>query len=259
MLVTVRTQTVDEVLARIDEAARREPGGAVAFDGDGTLWSGDIGEDFFSAVLASGDLSDRAHEALVREALAEGIDTSGSAVDLARRIFGAYLAGQFSEERVCEICAWACAGWSRARVDAFAVELLERVELRSRLHEEAVRVLRHCKSASIDVHIVSASPRPVVHAAARILDVALDRVSAVVEQCDANDVILPAVHRPIPYGPGKVTCLREKLGARVLYAAFGDNAFDVPLLAASKIPVMIRPKSRLTERAAEIPEAVILR
>jgi phosphatidylglycerophosphatase C len=69
---------------------------------------------------------------------------------------------------------------------------------------------------------------------------------------------MPSVVRPIPYGPGKVMQLRAKLGARPLYAAFGDNAFDVPMLREARIPVAIRPKPRLVERASEIPNLLIL-
>src|SRR5690349_6659922 len=98
----MRTETVLEVIARIDDAAATEPGGVLAFDGDGTLWSGDVGEDLFAALLATGKIEPLAHEALVREAASERIDTTGDGVDVARRIHAAYLAGAFPEERVCE-------------------------------------------------------------------------------------------------------------------------------------------------------------
>jgi phosphatidylglycerophosphatase C len=64
--------------------------------------------------------------------------------------------------------------------------------------------------------------------------------------------------RPIPYGAGKVMHLRAKLGARPLYAAFGDNAFDVAMLREARVPVAIRPKPRLVERAGEVPALVVL-
>ena len=79
------------------------------------------------------------------------------------------------------------------------------------------------------------------------------------EACDAAGIVQCAVERPIPYGSGKVTHLRERLGAdRVLYAAFGDNAFDVAMLREARLPVAIRPKARLVERAAEVPALVVL-
>src|SRR5687767_4915656 len=76
MLAEVQRQTVAEVVARIEDEARRVPGGAIAFDGDGTLWSGDVGEDFFEALLASNRLTAAAGEAFAREAERERIDAS---------------------------------------------------------------------------------------------------------------------------------------------------------------------------------------
>jgi phosphoserine phosphatase len=108
------------------------------------------------------------------------------------------------------------------------------------------------------VYIVSASPRAVVEQAARLVGIAPEMTVAVRETCDERGLVTCGVERPIPYGAGKVTGLRRKLGERALYAAFGDNAFDVPLLLSAGIPVAVRPKARLVERAAEVPALVVL-
>lgn len=249
--------TIDEVTRRIDEAARRAPGGAIAFDGDGTLWSGDIGEEFFAAVLESGRLSEVAREPLAREAAEHGLSSAGAAEELARRIHAAYLGGAFPEERVCEIMTWVTAGWTVAELDAFAAELASSIGLEGRLHGEAVAIVRWAESRGLPVHLVSASPRAVVERAARVVGIDPSRVSASREAVEAERVCA-AVVRPIPYGPGKVTRLRERLGARPLYAAFGDNVFDVAMLRASSVPVAVRPKARLVERAFEVPGLVRL-
>jgi phosphoserine phosphatase len=69
----------------------------------------------------------------------------------------------------------------------------------------------------------------------------------------------PDVHRPIPYGAGKVTRLRERVGrGRTLYAAFGDNAFDVAMLASAHVAVAVRPKARLRQEADAVPGIVEL-
>ncbi len=258
MLAFVRTATIEEVIQRIDAEAARAPGGVVATDGDGTLWSGDIGEDFFAALLQGDRLLPSVHEPLAREAREAGIATDGSAVAIAHRIHAAYLAGTFPEERVCEIMTWAVAGWRADDVDAFADEVVRAVDLASRLHGEAVRVVEHARSRGVPVHLVSASPRPIVHAAARLVGIAPEHVTAAIEQTNGDGTVLPGVHRPIPYGEGKVKRLREKLGDRPLYAAMGDNAFDVALLNASRTPIAIRPKARLVERAAEVADLVVL-
>jgi phosphatidylglycerophosphatase C len=257
MLVLVQTATVAETIARIDEQAR-EPGGAVASDGDGTLWSGDIGEDFFAAVLEQRRLLAVVHEPLVREAREHGLDASGDALEIAHRIHAAYLAGTFPEERVCEIMTWATAGSPRAQMDAFAQDVIRAVDLERRLHGEAIAIVEHARKRGIDVYLVSASPRPIVLAAAEIIGIPLTNVISATERIDDSGIVLAEVDRPIPYGAGKVTRLRQKLGARPLYAAMGDNAFDVALLSESRVPLAIRPKARLLERAGEVKDLVVL-
>jgi phosphoserine phosphatase len=252
--------TVDEVVSRIEEHARREPGGAIVFDGDGTLWSGDVGDDFFDAVIDAGRLTDAARDALVLEARAEGLDDTGTASEIARRIHRAYLAHTFPEERCCEIMAWACVGWARVELDAFAARIVASLDLASRLHGEALAVARWARSRAIPVHLVSASPRAIVAQAARVVGLEAACVCSATELVDDAGIVRAAVDRPIPYGAGKVARLREKLGARALYAAFGDNAFDVAMLREARVPVAIRPKPRLLERAAagEVPGLVTL-
>lgn len=254
----MRTRTVAEVIAAIDDAAAREPGGALAFDGDGTLWGGDIGEDLFVALLDRG-LHEASRDALAMEAAAQKLDSRGTAVEIAHRIHKAYLTGEFPEERVCEIMTWAPAGWSRGELDHFCSELIETIGLRHRLHGEAIRVVEHARRVGIEVFLVSASPRGIVEQAARLVGIEPRNAMSAQEAYDDAEIVQTSVARPIPYGAGKVTHLRERLGdGRVLYAAFGDNAFDVAMLQAARLPVAIRPKARLVERAPEVPELVVL-
>jgi phosphatidylglycerophosphatase C len=254
----VKPVTVAEVIALLEEQVAGEPGGAIAVDGDGTLWSGDIGEDFFAALLEDGAISAVAHEALVREAAAEKLDTGGGAVAVARRIYASYLAGTFPEERVCEIMAWSFAGWLPADADAFAERVLVKVGLDARLHAETLEVVEWARAKNVTTFLVSASPRAVVEQAARRVGIAPTNVASATEERDSSGLIVPSVVRPIPYGTGKVMHLRAKLGARPLYAAFGDNAFDVAMLREARIPVAIRPKPRLVERASEVPGLLVL-
>jgi phosphoserine phosphatase len=253
----VRSVTPRQAIAAIETFAHEMPGGAIAFDGDGTLWAGDIGDDYFTAILEHGVL-DTAREALVREAEREGIDARGTARDIAHRIHSAYLAGAFPEERVCEIMTWVSAGREREELDRFCAGVLEAATLRARFHAEALSVLEHARRVGWEAYIVSASPRAIVGQAARLLGVSPDHTVAVREVFDDRGLVTCAVERPIPYGPGKVSRLLEKLGARPLYAAFGDNAFDVPMLREASVRVAVRPKARLLDRAAEVPELVVL-
>jgi phosphatidylglycerophosphatase C len=246
------------VIATLEDHVKLEPGGAIALDGDGTLWSGDIGEDFFEALLDDGSISEAAHVALAREASAESLSVEGGPGAIARRIHAAYHAGTFPEERVCEIMTWAFAGWSGVEVEAFANRVVDSIGLEARFHPEAIQIVEWARRRAVTTYLISASPRGIVQQAARRVGIDVANVASATEERDAHDKVLPSVVRPIPSGPGKVMHLRAKLGARPLYAAFGDNAFDVSMLREARTPVAIRPKARLMERAAEVPNLVVL-
>jgi phosphoserine phosphatase len=254
----VEPSTPDAVWARIEALARAEPGGVVATDGDGTLWSGDVGEDLFDAFLDHGRVEPAAADAIRREARDHAISDAGGGADVARRIYDAYSEGRFPEERVCELMTWCFAGWTRREVDDFARDVVAAGRLTERLHGEVLRVLERVRAARVDTVLVSASPAAVVLAAAATVGFDEGHVVAARPRF-AGDVMLPEVERPIPYAAGKVTRLRERIGsARLLYAALGDNAFDVAMLSEARIGVAVRPKPRLRARAHEVPGLVEL-
>jgi phosphoserine phosphatase len=254
----VDLQSADQVWLRIAEEARRRGGGVIASDGDGTLWSGDVGEDLFHELVERGPIADLALQAMRRDALEHALSDAGSGSDVARRIYAAYRAGRFPEERVCEMMTWCFAGWTRGRLEAFAHDVVDRCGLEGRLHREVFQVLGRARAAGIPTLLVSASPLAVVVAAGARVGFAPDQVVATRARFE-GEVMLPEVERPIPYGPGKVSRLLERVGPDgILYAAFGDNAFDVALLASARIGVAVRPKTRLRERSHEVPGLVEL-
>jgi HAD superfamily phosphoserine phosphatase-like hydrolase len=224
---------------------------AMAFDGDGTLWSGDVGEDFFHATVERNDFRGDAETGLRREAREHGLDDGGNADVVAHRIYDAYVAGKFPEERICELMAWAIAGWTLEEARAFSNAMLDARGFGARLHPEVVATLEWARARGIDVFVVSASPRCVIEAAAARLDVAPAFVIAATPVAERG-VIHARAETPIPYGEGKVRHLDARLDGRTLVAAFGDNAFDVPMLNAARVPVAVRPKKRLLDRAAEV-------
>jgi phosphoserine phosphatase len=252
MLRPVELQTADEVWARVEALARAGAGGAIATDGDGTLWTGDVGEDLFHAFLDHGRVEAPALEALRREAREHGTSDAGGGREVARRLYDAYLEGRFPEERICEIMTWCFAGWTRDEVARFARDVVEGAGLAGRLHGEVLHVLARAAAAGIETILVSASPIAVVLEAGARVGFSADRVVAARPYFE-GDVMMPAVDTPIPYAGGKVRRLRERIGdSRALYAAFGDNAFDVALLASAQVGVAVRPKPRLRERASEV-------
>jgi phosphatidylglycerophosphatase C len=254
----VQLQTPNAVWSRIEELARTEPGGVVATDGDGTLWAGDIGEDLFHAFLDHGRVDPPAFEAIVRDARAHGISDAGKGSEVARRIYDAYLRGHFPEEGLCELMTWCFAGWTRGEVGAFARQVVDGASLASRLHPEVLSVVTSARAAGVEVVLVSASPFAVVLEAGARVGFDASHVVAAGAAYD-GEIMRPDVHRPIPYGAGKVTRLRERIGSgRTLYAAFGDNAFDVAMLASAHVAVAVRPKARLRQQAGAVPGIVEL-
>jgi phosphoserine phosphatase len=254
----VQLQTPDEVWARVDALARAQPGGIVATDGDGTLWSGDVGEDLFHAFLEKGRVEAPAVDAIRREAREHDLSDTGTGRDVARRIYDAYRDGLFPEERICELMTWCFAGWTRREVQAFARAVIDEGGLEARLHGEVLEVLRRARAAGIETILVSASPVAVVLEAGARVGFDADHVVAAHPRFE-GDAMVAEVDRPIPYAAGKVRRLRERIGTgRMLYAAFGDNAFDVALLASAQVSIAVRPKPRLRERAGEVDGLVEL-
>jgi phosphatidylglycerophosphatase C len=120
-----------------------------------------------------------------------------------------------------------------------------------------IHVLDRARAAGIETVLVSASPVAVVLEAGSRVGFDESHIVAAHPRFDA-DVMRAEVERPIPYGNGKVSRLRERIGGRPLYAAFGDNAFDVAMLASAHVPVAVRPKPKLRDRAHEVSGLVEL-
>jgi len=257
-VVVAAVATTKSLSEPLNEIAARDlalelaacPKGALSFDGDGTLWSGDVGEDFFYGILDSGELSEVAADGIMGAAAEAGVTLGAGAVLTARNIYDAYLAGRFDEERVCEIMTWINAGWTTTRTTAFVTSVISE-KFASRIHPEVRLVIDEARRAGHEIFVVSASPRPIVEAAAAIVGIPTTHVLAATAVLE-GDRFAARVHRPIPYGAGKASALRTKLGAVPLLAAFGDNAFDAEMLAMSARPIAVRPKARLLNLAPEI-------
>jgi phosphoserine phosphatase len=157
---------------------------------------------------------------------------------------------------MCELMTWCFAGWTLPEMQAFARDVVDGGGLASRLHGEVLHVLERVRKAGIPVVLVSASPTVVIEEAG--LRVGFEAKSVVAARpLYRSERVLPDVERPIPYGPGKVSNLRGRIGeATPILGYFGDNAFDVHLLAIAGVPVAVRPKPRLRALAEGVPGLV---
>jgi len=240
------------VVREIETLLGEFPDGVIAFDGDGTLWSGDVGEDFFFAFSDRGEYREAATERLAAEAARIGLPSEMDGAAYARALFRAYEKGLYPEDLTCEMIAWSPAGWAPSLLHEFVEKILDEGKIAERAHSETRKVIDWAAKRNVPVYVVSASPRAVVEVAAARVGIDSSRVIAVTQRLEKG-VLLAEVERPIPYAEGKVKQLRRRIGERPLLAAFGDNVFDVEMLGASKIPLAVRPKPRLLEVAEAVP------
>lgn len=238
----------------VDAALERYGAGSavVAFDCDGTLWSGDVGDDLFHAACERRLFRAPAVDGIRRDARAHGLESEGPVEEVARRVLDAGKAGTFPEEHLYELMTWALAGLTRGEVRRLCSEVLSERAIEQRLHGETFRVLVSALRRGLDLVAVSASPRPVVEVALERLAIPARAVCAATPLWD-GDVMAPDVERPIPYGAGKVTALRGAVGDTPVAVALGDSGFDVDLLRAAAIPLAVHPKPALVAAADRVP------
>jgi phosphoserine phosphatase len=246
--------TSDDVIARLDALLAtlgHAPSEAMlAFDADGTLWSGDVGVDNFESLLDRGGVLPAAGPALRAEAAAAGLPLTDDPTAQARTLYEAYLAGVYHEDRAFRMMAWVFAGYREADVQGFAAEVATRSSLRARLHAEVLTVIAWGVRRGMPRYVVSASHAVVVASSIEQLGLAIDGVFAM-RQALEGDVFAARIEEPATYGAGKTAALEAGAAGKVLLGAFGDSAFDLHLLAEARLPVAVRPKPELRRRARE--------
>jgi phosphoserine phosphatase len=208
------------------------PPGLAAFDADGTLWDGDLGEAVLRELVARGQLIDAPSDPWA-EYLGRFEQSPGAAFAYAGRL----MAG-LSEELVREVSA---------RVyDA---------DFRRCVFPEARWLLRTLVDRGWEVYIVSASIRWSIEVAARDFGLTPQRVVALDLETEAG-LITDRVLEPIPTLEGKPALLRARAG-RPPDLAFGNSMLDLPLLLSAAIPIGVgllagpdaRPNAFLVEAA----------
>jgi phosphatidylglycerophosphatase C len=245
----------EEVVAKL--AHRAAPGVVIAFDADGTLWSGDIGIDTFERMLETRALKAEAGPALRREAAAHRIEAPGDPTEAARALYRAYERGAYPESDAFQMMAWSFAGYREAEARAFALDVVEKVGLAARLHPEVLPVLEWAKTSGIPLFVVSASCEIVVRAALERLALPVTKVFAMSAAVE-DGIVKARVNEPVTYGAGKVAALRAGAHGAKLIGAFGDSAYDLAMLAEAAVAVAVRPKPELRARAGTCPGLVEL-
>lgn len=260
----MKQEPVARLVSRLEVALHGVGGDArhgrvvLAADGDGTLWTGDVGDALFEEALAQGWVTEAARPALLAEARAHGVAAEGDAATIARALDVAHREGRYPEDRAYAMMAWCMAGMREEALRAAAHELLlGAFGLHDRLIPEAIALLTWASTRRVPILVISASPRAIVGPAAELVR---QRIGGGVVEVRSmtptllDGVIQPAIDGPIVYGEGKVAALAERREGRHVLAALGDSRFDLPMLALAEFAVAIRPKPTLL---ASAPERVV--
>lgn len=219
------------VRALVDETVRTATSNrTVAFDADGTLWRGDIGEELLR-YLAREDL------------LPHHRGRRGVYEEYERRV----------HRDPADAYAWAVEvmeGMEEAELEALCRDFFHR-RFEGRLFPYVRALLDQLQAARFEIYLVSASPLWPVVAGARALGLRAEQVIAV--DCAREDGRLSRpVVQPVPCGEGKVAWLRRR-GVRPALA-FGNGDLDLPMLAFAERAVVLAPPSgdnALTRAAQE--------
>jgi phosphoserine phosphatase len=253
-----REITSAELVSRLNEGLSRLSGGAaMVFDADGTLWSGDVGDDLFFYATERGLLRDEARGALEELAAGHGLDARGTPSQLAARMHEAHAEGRFPERVLYEMMAWCFAGMDTEELGDIARGALADGNLSGRLFAPLEPVLAWARGAGIETAMVTASPQAIAEVAGAECGFAVDQIVAC-RPLVTGGVVQAALAAPIPYGVDKARAGKRRLGDAVWLAAFGDSGFDFDMLALARLPVAVRPKPELLARLSALERALVL-
>ena len=196
------------------------------FDCDGTLWSGDAGEGFFSWEMAQGLVTDEI-------------------IHRMRSRYADYRNGEVAEDVMCgemvtmhrdlreEVVQQAC--------DKYFAQAIA-----PNIFPEMQELVRRLRSSGCDVWAVSSSSQWIIRSAMKFFDVPNNRILAAEVAVD-NGTITDRLIR-VPSGPGKVEAIRSVLNSPP-DCAFGNAIWDREMLALSQHPFAINPNPNLKEVA----------
>jgi phosphoserine phosphatase len=197
-----------------------------AFDCDGTLWSGDAGEGFFSWELEQG---------LVPDEIARW----------ARPRYADYRAGNVPEEIMCGEMVTMHRGL-REEIVQQAADKYFALGVAANIFPEMRDLVWRLRESGCDVWAVSSSNQWIIRSGMRLFGIPQDRILAA-EVVVEDGVITDRLVR-VPSGPGKVEAIQSAIDVPP-DCAFGNAIWDREMLAISKHPFAINPNPNLREIA----------
>lgn len=207
-----------EVQALVDQVVALGPRATAAFDADGTIWSGDLGEEF---------LADLAQRRLLLD------PPPGDTYARYEQLFAtdpprafAFCVEVMKGLRVDEVERWSDAFFR----DRFAARVFPGVR----------QALDRLRAAGVEVFLVSASNAITIRRAAAALGVDPSMVLAIEGAVDGQGRLTGQVLPPLTCGQGKVEAIQAK-AKNSLALAFGNSVFDREMLAHAQRAVMVAP------------------
>jgi HAD superfamily phosphoserine phosphatase-like hydrolase len=201
----------------------------VAFDCDGTLWSGDAGERFFDWELREGDVVAEVPLRSMRER------------------YAAYRRGEVDETTICGEMVTMHEGISELKMMDAAARFFDQFFL-AQIFPEMRELVRRLQEDGCEVWAVSSTNEWVIRAGMKHFDIPESRILAAKVEVDDGMVTDRLVR--VPSGSGKPQALREVV-KKEIDAAFGNSRWDAEMLAMAKRPFAVNPSPDLEATARE--------
>jgi HAD superfamily phosphoserine phosphatase-like hydrolase len=224
-LTSLQTEFIESVLTLKPRIA--------TFDCDGTLWSGDAGEGFFSWELNQGLVSDQI-------------------VHRARQRYADYKAGKVGEEVMCGEMVTMHRGLQEEVVQQ-ACDTFFAQAIAPNIFPDMRELVHRLRVSGCDVWAVSSSNQWIIRSGMRTFGIPENRILSAeveVENGTMGRTITDRLIR-VPSGAGKSEAIRFALKSpdQVPDFAFGNAIWDREMLAMSKHPFAINPNPDLKEIA----------
>ena len=225
---TSDTPSVSPSATEFVESVLRLQPKLAAFDCDGTLWSGDAGEGFFSWEMKRAMVSDE----IIR---------------WARGRYAEYVAGKVSEDEMVSEMTTMNTGLDEKEVRSASRQYFEE-NVASQIFPEMQDLVRRLHDRGCEIWAVSSTSEWVIREAMKDFEIPAERILACEVEIQ-NGRITDRLVR-VPSGEGKALAIREVVG-RQPDAAFGNSRWDVEMLALAKSPFAVNPTVELKKIAAE--------
>jgi HAD superfamily phosphoserine phosphatase-like hydrolase len=213
--------------AFIASVLRFQPQLAV-FDCDGTLWSGDAGEGFFSWELKRGLVSD-------------------DIARWARSRYADYKAGNVSEDDMCGEMVTMHAGLAESDLQQAACEYFDE-NVTGRIFPELRELIGRLQDGGCDVWAVSSTNQWVIEAAMKHFGIEEKKVLAASVKIEKGRITDQLIR--VPSGEGKPRVIHDVIGSDP-DAAFGNSRWDADMLAIARHAFAVNPNPDLESMARQ--------